>query len=243
MALTRTLGKSSAVVTETAASPTRESRATTAAEASSRRIWGVIAAVVAVIPLTQGLTASRIFYIRDLSLYFWGRYLWLRRTLLSGSWPLWDPYVGAGQSAVADALHQMFLLPALAVRLIGPEALGFNLWVLVPFPLAAWGAWLFFARRFSGPAAALGAIAYALCGPIISSGDFPNMSWSVAALPWVLWTADRLIASPTPRAIAALAMATALQALAGEPVSLLSTLLLTAGYALCFGSPETADIE
>ncbi len=73
----------------------------------------VFAAGVATIPFAQGFSSSRVFYIRDLSLYFWGRYLWLRRTLLSGEWPLWDPYIGGGQSAVADALHQMFLLPVL----------------------------------------------------------------------------------------------------------------------------------
>jgi hypothetical protein len=43
--------------------------------------------------------------------------------------------------AVADALHQLFLLPALAVRLIGSDVVGFNLWVAAPFPLAALGAW------------------------------------------------------------------------------------------------------
>src|SRR6185503_4147673 len=76
--------------------------------------WVVLAAVAAAIPFAQGFSTSRVFYVRDLSLYFWGRYLWLRRALWSGEWPLWDPYIGAGQTAVSDALHQMFLLPVLA---------------------------------------------------------------------------------------------------------------------------------
>ena len=82
--------------------------------------------------------------------------------------------MGGGQSAVADALHQMFLLPAVAVRLIGSEAVGFNLWVATPFPLAALGAWLFFRRRFAPDASALGAIAFSLSGPIVSTGNFPE---------------------------------------------------------------------
>ena len=81
--------------------------------------WASLAVAAATIPFLRGLTSSGVFYVRDLSMSFWGRYLWLRRELLSGHFPLWDPYVGAGQSAVADALHQLFLLPALAVRLIG----------------------------------------------------------------------------------------------------------------------------
>jgi hypothetical protein len=45
------------------------------------------------------MTSSRVFYIRDLSKFFWSRYLSLRRELWSGTFPLWDPYVGGGQSA------------------------------------------------------------------------------------------------------------------------------------------------
>jgi hypothetical protein len=164
-------------------------------------------------------------------MHFWGRYLWLRHELLSGSFPLWDPYVGAGQSAVADALHQLYLLPALALRLIGSEVVGFNLWVAAPFPLAALGAWLFFRRRFSADASALGAIAFSVSGPIVSTGNFPNLSWSAAAIPWVLWAVERVTIAATPRHIAALAAVTALQALAGEPVTLLATLVVALAFA------------
>ncbi len=168
---------------------------------------------------------------RDLSLFFWGRFLWLRRTLLSGEWPLWDPYIGGGQSAVADALHQMFLLPVLAIRLIGPEVVSFNLWVLLPFPVAAAGAWLFLARRFSVSAAALGAIAFAVSGPVVSTGNFPNMAWSVAAMPWVLWSTDRVIHQPAGRRAGEMALAVAFQALAGEPVTFFMTSVLAAAWA------------
>jgi hypothetical protein len=205
-----------------------------------------MAAGLALAPFLGGLSGDRLFYIRDLSLYFWGRYLWVRRTLLSGEWPLWDPYVAAGQAAAADALHQLFLLPSLAVRLVGNEVLGFNLWVAVPFPLAAIGAWLFFARRFSAPAATLGAVAFALSGPVVSTGSFPNMSWAVAALPWTLWAIDRVSAdreSPLPRRLAALAAFVALQALAGEPVTLFATLALGGLYAFTAGAPETATLR
>src|ERR1700682_3273190 len=184
--------------------------------------WASLAVCAATMPFLPGLTGSRVFYIRDLSMSFWVRYLWLRHELLTGSFPLWDPYMGAGQSAVADALHQLFLLPALAVRLIGSEVVGFNLCVATPFPLAALGAWLFFRRRFAADASALGAIAFSLSGPIVSTGNFPNLSWSAAAIPWVLWAVDRVAAAATPRRIAALAVVTSLQAFAGEPVTLLA---------------------
>ncbi len=206
--------------------------------------WASLAVCAATIPLLPGLTGSRVFYLRDLSMQFWGAYLWLRHELLSGSFPLWDPYVGGGQSAVADALHQMFLLPALAVRLIGSDVLGFNLWVAAPFPLAALGAWLFLRRRFAPDASALGAIAFSLSGPIVSTGNFPNLSWSAAAIPWVLWAVDReaTAAAAPRRPIAALAVVTALQAFAGEPVTLLATLVVGLGFAAIVGLPPAGPL-
>src|SRR5262245_61490663 len=105
-------------------------------------MWPLLAICISLIPVLPGLSNTRVFYIRDLSLYFWGRYLWLRRAWLAGEWPLWDPFVGAGQAAYSDPLNQMFLPPAILARLMGGEAFGFNLWVALPFPLAALGAWL-----------------------------------------------------------------------------------------------------
>jgi hypothetical protein len=199
--------------------------------------WATFATAVAVLPFLAAAGGRGVFYVRDLSQTFWGRYLWLRRSWLSGEWPLWDPYVGGGQSAYADALNQIFLLPAVAVRLIGGEVSGFNLWVAMPFPLAALGAFAFLKRRFSPAGSALGAIAFALCGPVVSSGNFPNLSWSVAALPWVLWATDSLIAAPTPRRVGGLAIVVAMQTLAGEPLTLFATLLLALAYAFALGVP------
>ena len=123
------------------------------------------------------------------------------------------------------------------LKFAGPEVLGFNLWVALPLPVAALGAFLFFARRFSAPASALGAIAFALSGPILSSLDFPNLSWSVAGLPWVLWAVDRVVSDPQPRAMAMVALTVAQQALAGEPVTLGASLALASLYGLIAAPP------
>lgn len=202
-----------------------------------RRWWAALAVLAAMVPLTPGLSHSRVFYVRDLSLFFWGRYLWLRHAWQAGELPLWDPYVGAGQDAVSDALHQMFLVPSVLVRLIGSDVLGFNLWIAVPFPLAALGTWVFLSRRFSGQGSALAAITFALCGPVYSTTNFPNMSWAVAAIPWVLAAVDALAAAPSPRRLGTLSVAVAMQAFAGEAVTMLATLLLACAYGLTFGVP------
>ena len=205
-----------------------------------RVAWAAFVAAVASLPFLPGLAGLGIFYIRDLSQTFWGRYLWLRRAWRSGEWPLWDPYIGGGQSAYSDALNQTFLIPSVLVRLVGGESLGFNLWIAIPFPLAALGAFVFLRRRFSPAASALGALAFALCGPIVSTGNFPNLAWSVATLPWVLWATDAAVTAPSLRRTAALAIAVASQALAGEPVTQFATLLLAVGYALAVDAPNSA---
>jgi hypothetical protein len=208
-----------------------------------RAWWPLLTAAVATIPFAGIFTLQRIFHLRDLSLFFWERHLWFRRTVWNGEWPLWDPYIGGGQSAVADGLHQMFFLPTLAIRLAGTEVTSFNLWVALPFPLAALGAYGFFRSRFSAQASALGAIVFAVSGPIVSSGNAPNLSWSIAAMPWVLWAAARLVAAGSARAAAVLAAACACQICAGEPVSMAATALTAFAFAIGPARPLPAGAD
>jgi hypothetical protein len=201
-------------------------------------IWPVLAAVAALAPVLGAFSTTRVFHVRDLTMYFWPRHLWLRETVLNGDWPWWDPYAGAGQSAVADALNHFFLLPVTLVRLALPDVAGFNFWVAAPFPVAAVGAW-FWLRRYGSPAGAfVGAAIFALSGPVVSTGNFPNLSWAVACLPWVLWSTDRVVERPGVRPVALLAVLMALQAVAGEPVTLAGTAVLAMAYA-AFGSQAT----
>jgi hypothetical protein len=201
-------------------------------EPARRRLWPLLAIAAATIPVAGVFTLTRIFFVRDLTLAFRSRFLFLRHSVEAGTWPLWDPYPGNGQSAVNDALYQLFHLPSLVIRLALPEILAFNLWVALPIPLAAYGAYLFLRRQVSPAAAAFGAVAFAASGPIVSTTNFPNMSWSVAMVPFVFWALDRVRAKPVAAEGALLAAIVACQALAGEPVTLAATLALAALYGL-----------
>jgi hypothetical protein len=141
--------------------------------------WAAGAAIVALLPFAGGLSADRVFFVRDLGAYFWPRHLWLRQAWQAGDWPWWDPFAGAGQSAVADGLNQFFLLPVTLVRLVLPDIPGFNAWVAAPFPLLAAGMWLWLRRWVSPFAAFVGAATLTVSGPVLSSGNFPNFSWAV----------------------------------------------------------------
>ncbi|HEX9368814.1 MAG TPA: alpha-(1-_3)-arabinofuranosyltransferase family protein, partial [Vicinamibacterales bacterium] len=201
---------------------------------SGARAWALFVVAFACLPILGALTTRRVFFIRDLSFFFWSRHLWLRHTLFGGQAPWWDPYVAGGQSAIADALNQLLMPVTVAIRLLPSDVVSFNLWIALPLPIAALGMFLFLRRLRpgSGQGPALGACAFALSGPVVSMLNTPNLSWSVALLPWVVLAADHVRESSSPRAFAALALAFALQALCGEPVTWASTAAVAVAYAI-----------
>ncbi len=195
-------------------------------------MWPGFAVLVAFLPFLRGLSLTNIFFVRDLTLFFWPRHLWIRDTLLGGGLPLWDPYAAGGQPAYPDALNQLFLLPVTLLRVLFPAALGFNLIVALPLPLAALGTWLFLRRHVSASSAAIGSMAFAASGCALSTANFPNLSWSIAWTSWMLWAADRDVAAPSARRLAALSGFAALQMLSGEPVTMAGSLAIVGAYML-----------
>ena len=196
-----------------------------------RSSWPVLVALVALLPFVRGLSTTNVFFVRDLGLFFWPRHLWLWQTVREGDWPLWDRYAAAGQSAVADPLNHFFLLPATIVRVLAPPVLGFNFWVAAPAAIIAIGTCVWLRRRLSAPAAAVGAAIAALAGPIASAGVSPNLSWTIALIPWILWSVDRFHETPDARRFTALALGVGLQAVAGEPLTFGATCAVVLGYA------------
>lgn len=188
-------------------------------------------AVLAVVALRRGLSGSQVFYLRDLSFYYWPVHLWFRRSVADG-WPLWDPGPAFGQAAVADAPRQIFFPFALLARGIPSEAWGFNLLVAAPVVLAAVGVARLLRRSLSPLAAAFAGCAFALGGPVLSSANSLNLSWSIAAVPWLLAAGERLTERPSASRVTALAAIVALQWLAGEPVTAAASIPLTALVSL-----------
>jgi len=190
----------------------------------------LLAVAISLVPVSNAFTLSRVFYVRDLTLAFRSRFLFLRHSVSSGSWPLWDPYPANGQPAVNDALYQLFHFPSLAIRLLLPDVVAFNTWIALPVPLAALGAYLYLRRHVARPAAAFGAVAFAVAGPTVSTTNFPNLSWSVACVPLVFWALDRLAERRRAVDAALIAVTISAQALAGEPVTLAATVAIAAAY-------------
>jgi prepilin-type N-terminal cleavage/methylation domain-containing protein len=195
-------------------------------QARPRGAWSLLVAALSCLPVLGVFTTTRIFFVRDLSFFFWSRHLWLRHTIFSGQAPWWDPYVASGQSAIADALNQLVMPVTLAIRLLPSDVVSFNLWVALPLPVAGLGMFQFLRRRTTPAGAALGACVFALSGAIVSMLNTPNLAWSVALMPWVLSGVG------VRGSFVRVAAAFALQALCGEPVTWAATGALAVCYAM-----------
>ncbi|MCC6744960.1 MAG: YfhO family protein, partial [Acidobacteria bacterium] len=189
-------------------------------------LWPIAAVLAPLIPMRGMFSSEKVYCFRDMGQEFWPMTQWFKLSTAAGEYPLWDPFLGYGQSAVADPVRSLLFPPVVLVRMLFPEALALNLAVGLAIPLAALGAYLLIRRTLSAPSAAVGAVAFAMAGPVLSTGNMLNFVWSVALMPWVIWAvlhvADRWSG---PRFVAASACI-ALQLLAGEPATNAATLCL-----------------
>ena len=123
--------------------------------------------------------------------------------------------------------------PRCSVRLLLPETLAYNIWIALPVPLAA-------LRHVPVPApardgarpSALGAVAFAVSGPIVSHDEFPEHV--VVGGRWCPTCSGRSTGCSNggrPARSTLLAAVVACQALAGEPVSLAATLVIAGADA------------
>ncbi|MEW6126621.1 MAG: YfhO family protein [Acidobacteriota bacterium] len=194
-------------------------------------IWLMVAMVPALYALKGVFSLSSVFFVRDLGSYFYPHHLWIRRAVLAGELPLWNPDSGSGYATVADPSLQLFFLPTLPFRFLLPESVGFNFMVVFPFVCAAIGTFVFLKRRVSLQSAALGSIVFSISGPLLSSANSLNPSTTAALIPWLLLATDKLIESYSRLKLCALGGLFALGVFAGQPDILIWEVLLVLFYA------------
>ncbi|MGB5037985.1 MAG: YfhO family protein, partial [Blastocatellia bacterium] len=97
-------------------------------------------------------------------------------------------------------------------------------------------------RTLSAPSAAVGAVAFAMAGPVLSTGNMLNFVWSVALMPWVIWAVIRIGERWSGTSFAAAATCIALQLLAGEPATNAATLSLALLLAVAVEPGDFRDL-
>lgn len=156
--------------------------------------------------------------------------------LASGDSVAWMPslyngfYVaGEGQLGPFHPVHWLLY------RLL-PLDTAFALELVLAYPLAFAGMWVFLRRWCDRGPAAFGAMLFASSGFMLEHGVHPNMVLVVAHLPWLLWAADRAFRAADRRTQAVSTGTTALlvgsQLLFGHPQAVWLSLLALAAYVV-----------
>jgi hypothetical protein len=146
--------------------------------------------------------------------------------------PLWNPFFASGQPFAANPEHEVFH-PLTSLFFYLPFELAFRLQVILPI-LAGVGSMFFLLRvlRRSRGAAMFGALGWGFGGYLLSTTNLLPSLFSASILPLALAFVVRLVRGPRGADVAGLALAVGVQALAGEPSTLLMTPLLCATAVL-----------
>ena len=166
--------------------------------------------------LRAPLFGPGVLYERDIHLVWYPQVESFVRAVASGSWPLWDPFLGFGQPLLADPSAQV-LYPLTWINLILRPWHYYTLFAAFHLVLSAWGVHRLALRwGTSGAGALLAAGLWSLCGPWLSLVSLWHHFASTAWMPWVLLSADRATTTGRRADSAACGLIMALQILGGS---------------------------
>lgn len=185
---------------------------------SLREAGFIVLAAAAYVTLAF-VTEPSFFRATDFVKHLWPHQYYLVERLRAGELPLWNPYAGLGRPFLADINTGSLYPPVLASVAFGPHA-GVLLLTVLHFGLGAVGMARLGQRlgfsRLGGWIAALSFVGSGYVVMLMHAGHV-IYAWGVMYLPALFLLAVRLQDAPRPRAIAALAVALALQLLCGHP--------------------------
>jgi hypothetical protein len=127
---------------------------------------------------------------------------WAFETLLSGHWPLWNPFLGMGAPLIANYQAAIFYPPYWLYFLFyavgGLAGLVWSQALVVALHLAWGGAGMALLMKRLGLgrlAQTISGLAFGLSGYIVARGWFASMNAAVAWLPWILLLSYDLVNS------------------------------------------------
>ena len=151
---------------------------------------------------------------------------------LSGSLPLWNPYIFGGMPLLASAQGGLLFPPNWFYLFFSPQT-ATNLMVVTSYMIAALGAYLYARRAGSSVAGAVvTSLAWQWGGFLVGQIGHINVVQTGACLPWVLWALDGYAVTGRRKWGVALAAFVALQTFVGHQQTLAYSLLLVAAYAV-----------
>ena len=155
----------------------------------------------------------------------------LRETILSGEFPYWNRWIGAGQPMTANPAHQLFYPPTWLI-LLPDLTYGFNLYLLLHIYAAAFGMYALLRSMGAGPpASAAAGLSFAL-GAILAVHDLVPVLATLTWLPWTFLYTRRYLRDGARRDFARAALFLGIQVLLGELAVVLQTGTILGFYAL-----------
>ena len=165
--------------------------------------------VVAVLFL-PALVKREVFTLRDHTDYFQPLRYFTAIHLRAFVLPHWNPYSASGEPWLSNPQVGAFYPPTwLFIAL--PFESAYMLYLALHLVILGWGGYMLFARFADRGAAAAGAIALMLSGPVLSLLDVQNNLATFAWVPWIVWAAQERVRPQWAALLLALAF------LGGEP--------------------------
>lgn len=172
-------------------------------------------------------------YYRDIHLGGYGQVETFVRCIATGSWPVWDPYLGFGRPLLANPATQA-LYPWTWLNLLFMPWVSYTLYVVSHLLLSGLGLHALGRRLGLSARAALAAGAvWVTSGPLLSLVNLWQHFAGAAWLPWVLLAADSALLAPSPTRVLLWGAAVAGQVLTGSVDMCAITGVLTVGLVLC----------
>lgn len=181
------------------------------------------------------------WFLWDVPDEYWPDLHYLCGALRDGVWPLWNPFDRFGYPFHADPQAGLYYPVNHALCVIGrgaPSLLLACLRVPLHFVIAGCGMTAFLRSRGLAWAPSL------LGGTLFMTAPFQRRMWEVnltytlAYLPWLLWSIERLAARPDARRAAALALMAAVATSVGSPPALYFSALTAGVFALARCAPD-----
>jgi hypothetical protein len=171
-------------------------------------------------------------YQRDLTRYHYPMKHVVHEIVRDGEFPWWNPYFSAGQPLAANPAYELFYPPQWLIFLEDFH-LGYRLHILIHLYIAALGMFLLArSMRLSSEAAAFAALTFSLGGYILSATELLPFLFSASWLPLVVLTTRAAALDPRPRRLSMAALAGGMQALVGEPTTLVQTWVIVTIIAI-----------
>lgn len=196
-------------------------------------VIGLIAALVTL--FGDVITGRGGFYRSDLSAYHRPlKWVWAQ-LVRSGEFPWWNPMIAGGQPLAANPAYETFYPLQLPLLLPGFE-LWFGIHILLHILLAGLGMYsLLRSLGHRAPVAFLVALSFQCSGPIVATMVRLPFLFALAWVPLIVLFVRRWLHHRALRDLSLASMLIGLQALVGEPMTVLQTIVMIAGYATLRG--------